>query len=196
MRWGWVNIHFWVNVHFKFTHFLNCSHCFCLEQNVLKLLFWCKRAFESQMHAKSNGNRAPSLPRVCLLWYFQHTMVCGALITFHVLFRIDSMQISCSAASCCCSFFVIVTFGLERFHTSNRKLRCCMCIFQHFGKHLCQQPWLFPACVWCKFCLMCVTSYLPLRERISDAAFPCLVKGDGRSIDRCALESRWVSTYQ
>ncbi len=67
-----------------------------------------------------------SWPRNCLAWYFQYTMVCGVLITFHVLSRIDIMQISCSAASCCCSSFVIVTFGLERFHTSNRKLRCCI----------------------------------------------------------------------
>lgn len=82
----------------------------------------------------------------------------------YVLFRMDIMQIcmQCCLCGCTCisSSFVVI-FELESFHTSNRKLRCCMCIFQHFGKHLCQQPWLFPACVWCRLCLMRVTSCFP-----------------------------------
>ncbi len=127
-----------------------------------------------------------SWPRNSLAWYFQYTMVCGVLITSHVLSRIDIMQIACSAASCCCSSFVIVTFGLERFHTSNRKLRCCI-FFNILGSICASSLDFFQHVFDASYASMCVTSCFPLRKRINDAAFPFLVKGDECITDRWAL---------
>lgn len=118
-------------------------------------------------------------------------MICDALITFfmyYLLFRMDIMQICMQRRLCGCtcisSSFVVVIFELESFHTSNRKLTCCMCIFQHFGKHLCQQPWLFPACVWCRLCLMRVTSCFPSGKESVMQLFHVWSRGDGCTTDR------------
>ncbi len=200
MTWGWVT--------FIFGTFTSSSHIFLI---VLSAFVWNRMFSNSFLMQKGfwvTDSWVPTLkiqwkwstvwaswPRNSLAWYFQYTMVCGVLITSHVLSRIDIMQIACSAASCCCSSFVISHLRIGKVPYLQQKAQM-LHFFQHFGKHLCQQPWLFPACVWCKLCLMCVTSCFPLRKRINDAAFPFLVKGDERITDRWALESRWISTYQ
>lgn len=116
-------------------------------------------------------------------------MICDALITFfmyYLLFRMDIMQICMQLHlwGCTCissSFVVVVIVELESFQQKAQMLHVHLSTIWEASV---PATLAFSSLRLMQVMLDACDILFPLGERISDAAFPCLVKGDGRTTDR------------